>query len=193
MRIHAPRWQIHSNTPITRSDERNQELIDERTDNDNSETYKTFTHNSKGVKADLFIKNTPHIDTLHCEINSAVWLKKIYVREIASSLHWSKKSHENELKQAEELLDKKLRQKCGLQRRLMQPGNYSRKLLSDKCIAVVISAVQQLIDQYRKLKKVWKSTRPLESCPSAVQEYRENTSAFMDTRHPQSSRGYQNR
>ena len=174
---------------ITRSDERNQELIDERTQNDNSDTYKTLVHNSKGVKADSFIKNTPHIDTLHCEINSAVWLKKIYVWEISGSLHWAKKDHVNELKHAEELFDKKPRQKCGLQRWLMQPGNYSRKLLSNKCTAVVMSlvkeesrpVVQELTDWCRKLKKVWKSTRPLESCPSDVRVYRENASAFMDT------------
>ena len=174
---------------ITRSSNRNEELIDERVFNDNKDTYRNLTRNSKGVKADSFIENTPHLDTLHCEINSASWLKKIYVREIAGVKEWAKKNHQEKLTEAEAKLDTKLRQEVGLQRRLMQPGNYSRLLLSEECTRIVLSlikaerraVVEQLIEQYRTLKRVWKATWPLKSCPDEVRNYPQNALLFVTT------------
>ena len=58
---------------------------------------------------------TPHIDALHCEINNAVWLKKIFVREIANPRvkKWTysnrEKIEKEQLQEAEECLNEKLR------------------------------------------------------------------------------------
>ena len=70
-------------TDITRTHEQNMERADGLYTNDSNLSYKALQSEAKGVKTDSFTDITPHIDALHSEINNALWLKKIFVREMA--------------------------------------------------------------------------------------------------------------
>ena len=88
-----------------RTKEWTEELIDERTQNDRQESYRNITRNSMGMTSDPFLRNTTHVDALHCEINSAIWFKKNFMRETAQVRQCTKTRNESQLKEAEELLD----------------------------------------------------------------------------------------
>ncbi|XP_072042074.1 V(D)J recombination-activating protein 1-like [Amphiura filiformis] len=180
---------------ISRNSYRNEENLDRKLTNDSGLSYNKLLEESKGVTTDSFINMTSHIDALHCEINNALWFKKLFVREIAkvNERKWTYGSNEKRekeaLKQAEEILNDNLRTGMGLQKYLMQPGNYSRLLLTDKAMAIILPLipenrreyVQQLVDDYNLLKPVWKATKPTESCPDLLKKYDENASKFIVT------------
>ena len=129
---------------ITRTEQQNQANLDRKLSNDTNTTYKMLLEESKGIASDCYFVMTPHIDALHCEINNALWFKSIFIREIAdlNETKWTygakEKRETEQLKHAEELLNEKLRQRIGLQKHLMQPGNYSRLLLEDTTVKVIL-------------------------------------------------------
>ena len=110
---------------ITRTFTQNTANIDRKITNDSNVSYKKLCEEAKGIKSDGFCEMTPRIDALHCEINNAVWLKKIFVREIANPRvkKWTysnrEKIEKEQLQEAEERLNKKLRQETGLQKHLI--------------------------------------------------------------------------
>ena len=152
---------------------------------------------AKGIKSDSFFDMTPHIDSLHCEINNALLFKKVFVREIANPTEkkWTylneDKRAKEQLQAAEDELNNKLRQGIGLQKHLMQPGNYSRLLLSEKSMKIILAlipegrrgVIQQLVHEYTLLKRVWKATNPNDSCQELLKNYPANARSFMRTLH----------
>ena len=70
-------------TDITQTHEQNMERAHGLDTNDSKVSYKALQSEAKGVKTDSFTDITPHIDALHSEINNALRLKKIFVREMA--------------------------------------------------------------------------------------------------------------
>ena len=47
------------------------------------------------------------------------------------------------MKDSEEKLNEELRQGVGLQKHLMQPGNYSRQLTQEKAMAIVLNLIPE--------------------------------------------------
>ncbi len=176
---------------ITRTADHNMMSADRFYTNDSSKSYRALQQEAKGIKADAFTDMTPHIDALHCEINNALWLKKLIIREIAGLTDkWSYRdaNSKQKLQDAEEKLNEALRRGVGLQKHLMQPGNYSRQFTEQKAVNVMLELipearreiVQQLIDKYNLMKVVWKSSKPTTTCPDLVHQYCEHARALMD-------------
>ena len=129
-------------TEVTRTPEQNMANADRFFTNDSDLSYKSLQDEARGIRGDSFVEMTPHIDALHSEINNALWMKKVFVREIAGLTEaWSYRDNvsKGKLQDAEEKLNEALRQGVGLQKHLMQPGNYSRQLLQPKSVEIVLN------------------------------------------------------